>query len=1108
MLKLILGAAGSGKTSYITNEICGKVSAGEGGIIMIIPEQYSYEAERELCSVCGDSLSLYAEVLSFSRLAVRAAQETGTGGRISLDKGGRLLCMSLAISQIGSRLKLYKSARNKAELQASLMQTIQELKTACISSDDLSSAAETADAGLSEKLCDLALCMDAYEAILAQGHADPADKLMRLAETISQSSIGTGGHIYVDGFIDFTGAEFLVLKALLQKGADMTVCLTCDDIYSESEHFEPSRKAANALLRTANDLGTDTEIINLDAKAEKAVPLIFFEDKLYNYTSEMRENENNCIRVVKAESIRAECEMAAAKCIELVRDTGCRFRDIAVAVRGFDSYSAALEEAFRFYGAPLFTARRGSILQKPVPALIAAAFEIIHGGWDADAVFGYIKTGLAGISQEDCDLLENYIVLWNIRGSMWTRTKPWVQHPKGFGLEFDDESRKLLEKIDALRRKLAAPLIRLAEKGKKAQTAAEQAKVLSDFLIEIELPKTLEKKAAELDRAGMELLSSEYVQLWEIILKSLEQTAAILGEMSLTQEQFSKLFLQTLSQYDVSTIPVSADSVSAGDMDRMRRRHIKHLIILGASDDRLPQIREGGGLFSADERDELHELGISLGGGTDELSRELSLIYNCVSLPSETLTLSYSAFDDGGAQARPSFLISRAKLLFGLEEEIFDISNSRLQAYAPAFLLAANALSGGSKNARLAYTYFSEMSGESRRLHELRQRAALRRGSLSNESVKALYGDRLRLSPSRTDAFSACQFSYFLRYGLKLNERERAGFDAPELGSFMHYVLENVASEISKSIGFKKVSEETVHSLADKHIDLYIKEKLNGFEDKSPRFVYLFNRLRPSVHRIAADMVRELSKSDFVPLDFELDFMSGGSLPPVRLSDGKNELYINGIADRVDGYFHDGKLYIRIIDYKTGKKAFSLTDVWYGMGMQMLLYLFALEREGKMRYGAEIVPAGVLYVPARDTLISAGGDLTDEELSKERAKSLKRSGLILNDSNIISAMEDSDNPEFIPVSYKKDGTASTDSLASAEQLKALHSHVDRRLLELSEHLSNGKIDAAPYYKGEQENACMYCPYGSVCRFDEASDTRRYLSKVKPNEFWERLEDEK
>lgn len=1108
MLRLILGPAGSGKTALITDEIRQKVTLGQGGIIMLVPEQYSFEAERELCRACPDSLSLYAEVLSFSRLAVRVFQETGTGGRVSLDNGGRLLCMSLAISQIGPQLKLYRAAKNKAELQEGLLKAVLELKAACISSEALCSAAENAEASLSEKLRDLALCLESYDAVLSHGKADPTDRLARLAETVAQSGVGAGGPIYIDGFTDFTGVEMQVLSALLRKGADMTVCLSCDGLFGETEHFEPARRAANALLRIASEHGVPAETVAAAPLPEKTPCLRFFDEKLFSYTAQTHENPDGALSVIKCACLSEECEMAASKCLWLVRETGCRFSEIAIAARGFDAYSATLSETFRRYGVPLFTARRGSILTKPVPALIGGAFEILDGGWALGDVLSYMKTGLTGLSTAEIDTIESYAVMWNLRGAVWHRTKSWTQHPLGFGLEFDESSRAKLAEINALRLRLITPLKRLSESTGRAETAALQARALADFLTELALPETLAQKAELLDASGQALLAAEYVQLWDIVLKSLEQINAILGQTPMTRPQFSKLFLQTLAQYDVSAIPVSADSVSAGEMDRMRRRHIRHLIILGASDENLPRAVSNGGLFSPEERDEMSVLGLALGGGADELSRELGLIYNCVTLPSQTLTLSYSGVNASGAQTRPSFLISRAKLLFSLEEERFLLSKARLSAPDPAFLLAADALRGKDENARLAYAYFAARPQGRARLRDLSARAGSGRGNLSGDAVNALYGNKLSLSPSRTDAFSACRYAYFLRYGLKLDERERAGFEAPELGSFMHFILENVAGEISRGAGFKNADEALTRALVGKHTERYVAEKLSNFEDKSPRFVYLFNRLRPAVENVACDMVRELSKSDFAPLDFELGFLNGGALPPVQLTDGDNTFQISGIADRVDGYFYNDRLYLRVIDYKTGKKAFSLTDVWYGMGMQMLIYLFALETQGKQRYGKEIVPAGVLYVPARDALISASGDLTDEELRAEKMKKLRRSGLILDDAEILCAMERSDNPEYLPVSIKKDGTLTSDALADTEKLALLHEHVDKRLTELAENLSGGSIEAQPYYKGESENACLYCPYMSVCRFDEGRDRRRYLQKVKPEEFWNRLGAEK
>lgn len=1103
MLKLILGTAGSGKTSHILNEIRKNADAGERGQYLIVPEQYSHEAERELCFVCGDSISLYAEVLSFSRLAVRVAQEAGTGGKVYLDKAGRLLCMTLALDMVGPKLELYSGAGRKDEIVLGLYRAIEEFKTAGVTSEELLRASGSAEGSLTRKLRDLSLCLETYNAVLAQGHADPADRLQRLAETLPESSVG-GGHIFIDGFTDFTGMETLVIEALLKKGADLTVCLTCDGPDGAGEQFEHQRRTAFALKRLAEKHNTETETVIFENSAGKADTLSFFENNLFRYSSETAEDKDERVTLLRCGGIRDECEMAAARCIELVRGSGCRWRDLAVAARGFSDYAAPLEDAFRLYGVPLFTARRESIMQKPAAALISSAFEIIHGGWNTDDVLAYIKTGLTGLSLDECDLLENYTVMWNIRGSYWYRDRSWSFHPEGFGKKFDDASREKLSTIDALRRRLAKPLINLTNSGKKGAAATQHAQALSDFLAELKLPETLAAHARELEESGRAQLASETAQLWEIIVEALEQFAALLGDTPMTQAEFSRLFLKALSQYDVSAIPASPDCITGGEIDRMRRRHIKHLIILGASDDRIPAAAADTGLLSEDERDELRTMGIDLPGGSDRISREFSLIYNCVTLPSDTLTLSYSAADVEGASARPSFLIARAGTLFKKSVSHFDISEARLCAASPSFLMAAEGAGEGRR--ALAYDYFASDTEGAKKLRELFIRASAERGRLSGPSVETLYGRTKSLSPSQVEAFSNCRLAYFLRYGLRLNEKEQAGFTPPELGTFMHFVLEKTAREISDGVGFENADEALAHRLADKYTDIYISERLGGLDDKSPRFRYLFSRMRPSVRSVVTDMVRELRRSDFRPLDFELSFAAGGDLPAAELTQ-KGGLRVIGVADRVDGCERGGKLYVRVVDYKTGKKKFDLSDVFYGMGLQMLIYLFALEDSGKGRYGREIIPAGVLYVPARDPVIKADGDLSEGELAQQRTKNLKRSGLLLNDEDILLAMEHSDSPEYIPVTRRKDGSLVTDTLADPEQMAKLKSFVAESLEDVSLELSSGSVEPEPCYRSESDNACRFCPYAQICRFDEADGSRRYLSKIKPAEFWSRLEGE-
>lgn len=1100
MLHLILGKAGTGKTTAVMAAIRRAVEERRGGQILLVPEQYSHEAERELCAACGDRLSLYGEVFSFTGLARRLASELGGGAAPWLDKGGRLLCMALALAEVGPRLRVYPAAAWRVELQAMLLRELDELKTACVTPEQLERAAALAGDSLGEKLADLALITAAYDAVVANGRADPADRLAVLAAQIPASSLGPQTSVYVDGFIDFTFQEQAVLLALLKQGVDLTVCLTVDALESRNELYALSRISARRLLAAARELGIETEVRTMEAQAGRAPALRWFSEEMFRYGSAHFEGAEVPIRLRLADSMRAECEDAAAQVLALVRDGGCRWRDIAVAVRGFEDYRGTLESVFRHYGIPLFTARRGELLSKPLPALIALAYELVEGGWAVDDVISCLRTGLTGLSLEECDRLADYVFRWQLRGWAWERPEDWRQHPDGYGAPFDEAAEERLRDINALRRRFAAPLLRFAERAERVKTAEGQAAALTALLADWKLPEQLEERSAALEAAGEAELAAEYSQLWDILVTALEQSAAILGDTAMDRGAFGRLFTHMLSQYDIGLIPVSLDRVSAGDFDRMRRRHIKHLLVLGCSDDRLPQTEERSGVFDAGERERLLSLDIDLGGGEGELWREFSLLYATLTLPSESLTLSCPVCGEDGEALRPAFIFNRARTLFALEPTLADPEEVRLSAPAPALTLAAQAVKGGTPRAAAAAAWFGEK--DPARFEKLRAAAEQTRGRLSPAAVEALYGRRPRLSASRIDRFASCRYAYFCQYGLRAKPYEPAGFTPPEIGTFMHYVLEQTAREARERGGFAALSDEELHRMTDRFVADYVRTELNDFKEKSSRFVYLFRRLCGDVHRVVLDMARELRVSDFEPLDFELDFAAASDIRPLELGEGEGAMTLTGIADRVDGWLHEGKLYLRVVDYKTGRKKFSLSDVWYGMGLQMLLYLFALEADGASRYGHEIVPAGVMYVPARDALLSMTKDPEAGEAEKKRADALRRSGLALDDPTLLEAWEKSEDKRYIPVKFKN-GSPTGEGVASLEQLGLLGRHIRGSLGEMARELHRGSIAADPYYRSQQENACLHCDYFDACHFSdgENGEQSRFMPKLSEGRIW-------
>ena len=1105
MLRLITGKAGTGKTAAIIEEIRQAVEKRQGSRLLIVPEQYSHEAERELCLRCGDSLSLYGEVFSFTGLARRMAGRVGGSGKPYLDKGGRLLCMALALRDIGPRLKVYSSADRRPELQDMLLRELDELKSASIGSQQLLAAAEECEGALGDKLRDMALVLEAYDAVVSRGHADPADRLTELAGQIEESDMDENTWVYVDGFTDFTRQELELLLALMKKGVQLTVCLTVDSLEGEDEIYELSRRSGRFLLRQARDLGLNSSVEQLEGDGGKAAALSFFSDNMFSFARTQFTGDTGALELYRGENISAECELAASKALELVRCRGCRWRDISILVRGFEDYRGSLESAFRHYGVPLYTARKSEVLSRPLAALISGVFDIHRSGWAVDEVATYLRTGLTGLDRDGCDLLESYIFKWQLRASAWERSRSWRQHPDGYGMEYDRWAEERLEQINAARRFISRPLLNYYQAASQAETALDQSRAFASLLEELRLGETLERRSGKLVEEGREELAAEYRQLWDISVSALEQFAAILGDSPMDMEEFGKLFVLMLSKYDIGTIPVSLDRVSAGDFDRNRRRSLKHLIVLGASDQRLPYVQEAAGIFSQDERQRLLELELDLGGGGEgELWREFSLIYNGLSLPSESLLLSCPLTDGEGGELRAAFVFNRAKAIFGLEEKRVDLGRVRRAAEGPALSLAAAAIKGGDSRAQAAAEYFRQRQPE--RMARLESAARLGRGRLFPAMVEKLYGKRLRLSASRIDKFAGCKFAYFCQYGLRAKPNRPASFSPPEIGSFMHYVLENTAREVKALGGFKAVDREKLRELCDKYIERFITEELEDFQEKSSRFIYLFRRLKKDVYQVVEDMAAELRRSDFAPLDFELDFSDANEFPPIELGEGEDRLTLSGIADRVDGWLHDGKLYLRVVDYKTGKKKFSLSDVWYGMGLQMLLYLFALERDGRRRYGYEIVPAGVMYIPARNAILSLGRAPETGEAEAKRLEEVRRSGLVLDDMELLEAWEQGEDKSYIPVKFRS-GKPTAEALASLERMGILRRHIARTLRGMAKQLRQGNIAADPYYRSQQENACINCDYYDACHFSqgENGESCRYMPKLSGEKLWALLE---
>ena len=1116
MLKLILGRAGAGKTTLVLKRLC--EACRERPQVLIVPEQRSHETERALCRAGGDSISLYAEVLSFSRLANRVFQEAGGLGEQELDSGGRLLLMYRAVQSVSSQLTVYaKPSRRPAFLQA-LLDTVDELKSCCVPPETLVQAGEENEGPEGEKLRDLGLIIGAYDALTARSALDPRDRLTRVAARLEGCKWAAGKSLWLDGFTDFTPQQHEVLKKLMAQCEDMTVTLTCDHLEEDEDGagiFSPARRTAAQLLKLARSAGISCEVENLVTSwKNKEKPLGFLEKALFAPDYVKPQPAEGTVELFRAGTARSEVEWTAARILRLVREEGLRFRDIGVVARNYGDYRDLIESVFERYGVPVFSSVMTDILEKPVLTLVTAALDTVAGGYSYDDVFRYLKTGLTDLPEEDRDLLENYVLKWNIRGSRWTQEHTWTYHPKGYGMKWKDADRELLDRVDRARRAVSGPLEILRTNGEK--TGRGQAMALYRFMEAIGLPERMEQRVAELRQRGKPALADEYRQLWDILCGGLEQCASLLEDAPMELEEFAQLFRLVLSQYDVGSIPVSLDRVTAGETTRQTGHGVKALFLLGADDGSIPQVGMQPGLLSDDDRALLSGYGLELNQTQkDLLYREMTTVYQLCARPDRKLVVSWPGQGPGGEDRRPSFLVERLQLIFSdlpvLQEE--DLKGRfRLEAPLPALEQA-----GRDPAARKALEGIPEYAKQVERLDRA---AEWKRGHLSHEAVECLYGRRVPMSASRMDKYKSCHFSYFMRYGLEAEPRKPAGFSAPEYGTFVHYVLEHVLQdELFKPVEegapkrtFGQEEKERLQVLTKAAVEKYTAEELGGLEDQSERFRYLFHRLLRAVQAVVDNVAEELLSGDFRPISFELGFARNGDMPPVELTANGVTISITGFVDRVDGWEKDGRLYLRVVDYKTGRKSFDLTEVWNGLGLQMLLYLFTLEERGEQFYHKPVEGAGVLYLPARDAVVKGSRNMTDEAWRKALDKELTRSGMLLDDREVLDAMEPAGEKgyRFLPLRVTKStGDISGDALASAEQLGRLGKHVRHILTDICAELAKGEVSADPFWRGPEKNACRYCDYAAACHFEEGrgGDRRRWMDKLGTVDFWTNLDTE-
>lgn len=1077
MLRLILGRDWTANRDEVLRRIARDVRQRKEKRILIVPELISHDTERQLCLVAGDTASRYAEVLSFSRMTGRVADALGISTIECLDEGGRIVAMAAAARQLSSCLKAYASVETKPEFLLGLLDAVDEFKRCCIAAQDLMDAAKETEGGLSQKLEELSLLMSAYDSICSRGKRDPRDLMTWLLEQLDECDFVSEHTFYIDGFPDFTRQNMEIISYLIRMAPDVTVSLNCDQIDSPLLAFEKAGATAKEIYQIAERNGVE---VCVEFIFGREGPLSLLRQKLFQGTI-VNGEASAVLDTYCANSAYQECMAAAEQVLSLVRQ-GNRYRDIALVCSDITKYRPMVDFVFHRFHIPVYQTGMEEILQKSVISTVLTALDAALGGFEKRETLRYLRSALSPLNSDLCDYVENYAIVWGIRGKKWLT--PWKMHPDGLNGVWDDKSTSQLELLEQARIVTMTPLHHLQQGFQKAGKIRNQVEVLYEFLQEIRMEERLTEMADELDAVGDNRSAQILNQLWEILLSAMEQLHDVLGDTVWDSANFSRLLCLLLSQYKVGTIPPVLDAVQVGSVSAMRCHQEKHLIVLGAEEGRLPGYSGSSGVLTDKERVTLRKMGVPLTGGAMEgIQAEFAEIYGVFCGATESVQVFYSG-------EQPSFIFNRLSKMAG--------ETSHVQENAGfAF---ADEVETGAYLAQKDMIQLAQALNVEESYYRMIQHRDYRLGSVTEQNIKRLYGTTLNLSASQIDRQAECRFSYFLKYGLRAKERKEARIDPAEFGTYVHAVLENTTRAIWQMGGFHKVSLDETLEIAHRYSEEYASNHFSQIE--SERMVYLFRRNMHELDWVVKELWEELKDSLFEPSGFEVGFGEDEGLTAIVIPNHSIPAILRGFIDRVDTWHTSGSSYYRVVDYKTGRKDFDYCDVFNGVGLQMLLYMFALRNSGSEILGNNPVPAGVQYFPARVPYISSDGWLDEEASEKERSKLWKRNGLLLEDQLVLRAMEPGEKPMRLCYKVNKDGTLTGD-LADRDQMKMLETYVFKVLAGLVDDIASGNVTPNPYTRGSSHNACTFCPYGSICH-EEYVEERRNYSAMKSDRFWEEI----
>ncbi|KAB3534144.1 helicase-exonuclease AddAB subunit AddB [Alkaliphilus pronyensis] len=1121
-VRYILGRSGAGKSHYIYKQISENIQKKEAKQFLIVPEQFTLQAERDLIKKGNLRGILDVEVLSFTRLAHRVLSEVGGITKTHINDIGKSMVIRRLLTELEKELSIYQKVTRQKGFVTKLNKLITEIKQNNITPAKLKEEIEELEENklLKMKLSDVATIYEAFNQYLENRYIDTEDHINLLIEKLHMTATFNDSIIWIDGFHSLTAQTYKIIEELMKKARQLNITFTLDPKPKEidGDLFKLTNKTYNKVNKLAENMGITGEIIDVScvnsANLNKKPYMNHIEGEFYRYPYKIYEENTDAIKLLAASNPYMEIEGIAAEIVSLVREKNYRWRDIAIVSGGIDSYNILIKSIFKEYSIPFFMDEKRSIIDHPIIELILSAIDIISNNYASHDVFRFLRTGFTDISKDLWEELGNYCLQYGIKGHKWLNDFRVTNSSEEYNLE----------ELNISRKKIISPLVKLAEAVNKANNIGDITKELFLFLKEMEIEEKLNGWIELFKKQERYDYVNENTQIWNTVMEIFDQLTEILGDQKVSLKEYRGILDSGFTATEIGVIPSTVDQVLIGNIERSRSHDVKGLFLIGVNDGVLPATGEDEGILQLNERSILCEKGIALAYDREsQLYQEKLSIYAALSKPSEYLWVSYSLADNEGRALRPSVMVDRFKRLFPKIKVYSDITNTLekqvnlISTPASTFKYLIEALRHYIDDNIMEdiwwdvyQWYFDNPLWDYKR--KMMLQGLFHRNQIyyiPETKARRLYSTPMNTSISRLEGFSRCPFSHFVSYGLKPKERRTYEVTSPDMGKLFHDALEEFQNHIgSRGIDWKEITKEYSDKAIDEIIDKMAEKIQNGIFYSSQRYRYLLERLKRISRRALWVLTSHLKQGSFNSFGHEISFGQEGKLPPIviQLTSGE-EIHLEGRIDRVDFFEDETGAYAKIIDYKSSHKDISLTDVYYGLQLQLLVYMDAIISMGKYLKKDKIYPAGVFYFKIDDPLIKTT-DRAVEVIEEEINKALKMKGFALNDVKVIKEIDNNIQgySNIIPVSINKgDEVSKSSNTLTIQEFNLINQHIRATIREIADEIVKGNVKIEPIKKGDY-TACKHCEFPSICQFDRLIEDNNYkvIKELKKEEIIKKI----